>query len=182
MEFTRSGPDIIRSDSQRWLLDYWDSRRGPARLPIWLGLDANELVAPLDNLAWTEVVAEGVRERFRVGFHGTKVAEAFGPVDCVGRFLDEILPEPYLGPALATYRQVVSGKVPVYTVSDMRDTAGRIVHHERLLLPFSIGGRETERILASIEAISPEGPFELRDLMKSPARAPVIALCTMIQY
>jgi hypothetical protein len=76
----------------------------------------------------------------------------------------------------------MNGKMPVYTVSDMRDPAGRIVHHERLLLPFSLGGGETERILASIEAASPEGPFELRDLMKSPIRPPVIALCATIQY
>ena len=49
-------------------------------------------------------------------------------------------------------------RVPVYTVSDMRDPTGRIVHHERLLLPFSTGGAEVDRILASIEAVEPGGP------------------------
>ncbi len=77
---------------------------------------------------------------------------------------------------------MLSTRGPVYTVSDMRDPAGRIVHHERLLLPFSHGGAAVDRILASIEAASPEGPFEMRDLMKSPIRPPVIALCATIQY
>ena len=178
----QSGPDIVRSENQRRLLNHWASLRGHASLPIWRGLNANDFAVPLDNLVWTEVVGEGDDARFRIGFHGTRIVEAFGPLDCVGKFLDEILPPAYLGAALSTYRKVVADKMPVYTVSDMRDPAGRIVHHERLLLPFSIGGIEAERILASIEAVSPEGPFELRELMKSPTRGPVIALCTTIQY
>ena len=182
MEFMQSGPDIVRSDTQRWLLDYWASLRGPGSLPIWRGLNADDFAVPFDNLAWMDVVDVDGAARFRIGFHGPRLAEAFGPIDCIGKFIDDFLPPPYLGAALATYRQVVSSKGPVYTVSDMRDPAGRIVHHERLLLPFSLGGTEAERILASIEAVSPEGPFELRDLMKSPIRPPVIALCTTIQY
>jgi len=182
MEFMQSGPDIVRSESQRRLLDYWASRRGPALLPIWHGVHANEIGVPPDSLAWTEVVGASREARFRIGFHGAKIVEAFGPVECVGKFLDEVLPPPYLGPALSTYQRVVSSKVPVYTVSDMRDPTGRIVHHERLLLPFSTDGAQTDHILASIEAASPEGPFELKDLMKSPLRPPVIALCATIQY
>jgi hypothetical protein len=182
MEFMRSPPDVVRSHNQRRLLDYWQSQRGRAALPFWRGLDASEIPISSDNLACTEVVHEGANVRFRISFHGAQLVEAFGPVDCVGKFLDEILPPPYLGPALATYRQVVSGPEPVYTVADMRDPGGRIVHHERLLLPFTLGGGETERILASIEATSPEGQFQLRELMKSPIRPPVIALCTTIQY
>jgi PAS domain-containing protein len=182
MEYMQSGPDIVRSDSQRRLLDHWASLRGHAPLPIWRGLDAEELGVPLDSLAWTDVVSAHRDMRFRIGFHGAKIVEAFGPVECVGKYLDEVLPTPYLGPAVATYWRVVNSKVPIYTISDMRDPAGRIVHHERLLLPFSLSGGEAERVLASIEAVSPEGSFELRDLMKSPIRPPVIALCATIQY
>ena len=158
MEFMRSPPDVVRSHNQRRLLDYWQSQRGRAALPFWRGLDASEIPIPSDNLACTEVVHEGTNVRFRISFHGAQLVEAFGPVDCVGKFLDEILPPPYLGPALATYRQVVSGKEPVYTGADMRDPGGRIVHHERLLLPFTLGGGETERILALDRGDQPRGP------------------------
>lgn len=182
MEFMQSGRDIVRSDRQRRLLDHWASLRGAGPLPIWHGLNADAFPVPVDSLAVTEVAGIDSAARFRVAFHGQRLIEAFAGLDCVGRFLDEILPPPYLASALATYQQVVGGRMPVYTVSDMRDPAGRIVHQEQLLLPFSIDGDEVERVLASIEAVSPEGPFELRRLMSSPIRAPVIALCATIQY
>lgn len=182
MEFMQSGPDIVRSDHQRCLLDYWASQRGPGSLPIWRGLNANDFAVPFDNLAWMEVEGVDAEARFRMRFHGPRLSEALGPIEGEGKLIDDFLPPAYLGSAIATYREVVRTKGPVYTVSDMRDLAGRIVHHERLLLPFSTDGGKADRILASIEAASPEGLFELRDLMKSPNRPPVIALCATIQY
>jgi hypothetical protein len=115
-------------------------------------------------------------------FHGPRLAVMLGSIEGEGKFIDDFLPPSYLGSAVATYREVVRTRRPVYTVADMRDPTGRIVHHERLLLPFSTDGTRVDRILASIEPRSPEGPLELRDLMKSPARGPVIALCATIQY
>lgn len=182
MEFMQSGPEIVRSDHQRWLLDYWASQRGPESLPVWRGLNADDFTVPFDNLAWMEVIDVDGRPRFQIRFHGPRLAESMGPIKGEDKFIEDFLPKPYLGAAIATYREVVRSKGPVYTVSDMRDLAGRIVHHERLLLPFSTDGAKADRILASIEAASPEGPFELRDLMKSPMRTPVIALCATIQY
>jgi hypothetical protein len=129
-----------------------------------------------------EVVDVDGAARFRIRFHGPHLSEALGPIEGEGKFIDDFLPPSYLGSAIATYREVVRTRGPVYTVSDMRDLTGRIIHHERLLLPFSTDGARADRILASIEAGSPEGPFELRDLMKSPTRPPVIALCTTIKY
>lgn len=178
----QSGPDIVRSDHQRWLLDYWTSRRRAESLPAWRGLDAGDILIPFDNLAWTEVVEVNGASRFLMRFHGSQLCEALGPIGDRGKFIDEFLPPSYVGAAIATYRKVLSTKGPVYTVSDMREATGRIVHHERLLLPFTQGGTVVDRILASIEAASPEGPFEMRNLMKSPIRPPVIALCATIQY
>lgn len=181
MEFMQSGPDIVRSDHQRWLLDYWAAQRDLGSLPIWRGLNADDFAVPFDNLAWMDVVSVDDEPRFRIRFHGPRLSEAICPIEDEGKFIDDLLPPAYLGAAIATYREVVRTKMPVYTVSDMRDPASRIVHHERLLLPFSTDGNGADRILASIEACSPEGPFELRDLMKSPIRPPVIALCATIQ-
>lgn len=182
MEFMQSGPDIVRSDHQRWLLDFWASQRGPATLPIWRGLEDGGFAVPFDNLAWMEVVDVNGETRFLMRFHGPQLSKALGPIEGLGKFIDDFLPPTYLGAAISTYREVVRTRGPVYTVSDMRDPAGRIVHHERLLLPFGTDGTRVDRILASIEASSPEGSFELRDLMKSPIRPPVIALCTTIHY
>jgi hypothetical protein len=182
MEFTQSGPDIIRSEQQRWLLNHWASLRAHAPLPLWRGLNDAEIKVPFDNLALSDVVGEYDNARFKLEFLGWRLAKSFGGMECVGMFIDDILPPPYRQAAMATYRQATERKVPVYTVSDMRDPGGRIVHHERLILPFTVDGLSTGKILASIEAVSPEGPFEIHELMKSPNRLPVIALCTMIQF
>jgi hypothetical protein len=182
MEFMHSPPDIVRSRNQRCLLDYWHGLREHDSLPVWGGLPADGLAISDVDLSYTTVVGKDGARRFRIEFHGTRVAEAYGRVSCVGKFLDEILPAAFSATALSTYHQVVNGRQPIYTVSDMRDPGGRIVHYERLLLPFSLGGSEVERILASLETSSPEGAFEHRSLMTSPARPPAFALCATIQY
>jgi hypothetical protein len=182
MEFTQSGPEIVRSEHQRWLLDHWASSRGDALLPVWRGLNADEIKVPFDNLALSQVIGEYDNARFKLEFHGWRLAKSFGEMECVGMFIDDILPPPYRQAAMATYREATERKVPVYTVADMRDPGGRIVHHERLILPFTVDGSSTGKILAAIEAHSPEGPFEIHELMKAPIRPPVIALCTTIQF
>jgi hypothetical protein len=182
MEFMQSGPDIVRSDHQRRLLDRWASLRDGKSLPIWRQLDPGNIPLPFDDLVLIEVVGDTDNARFRIAIQGSRLAEGFGWSECVGKFVDEVLPPAYRNSALSTYRQVVSSKLPVYTASDMRDPAGRIVQRENLFLPFSLGGVEVERVLVSIEASSPEGPFELREMMTSPVRPPVIALCATIQY
>jgi hypothetical protein len=182
MEFMQSRPDIVRSDHQRRLLDRWAALRNQAPLPIWPQLDPDNFPPPFDNLVLVEVVGDTSNARFRLAIQGANLAAAFASVDCIGQFIDDFLPPAYSSSALSTYRQVLDTKLPVYTVSDMRDPAGRIVQREALYLPFSLGGAEVERVLTSIEATSPEGPFELREMMTSPVRPPVIALCTTIQY
>ena len=140
MEFMQSGPDIIRSAYQHWLLNYWASQRDSGSLPVWRGLNPTQIAVPFDYLAWMEVVEVDGAARFRMQYHGPRLIEALGPVEGVGRFIDDFLPQSYLGAALSTYREAVRTKGPVYTVSDMRDPTGRIVHHERLLLPFTTDG------------------------------------------
>jgi hypothetical protein len=181
MEFTSSRADIVRSANQRWLLAYWNDRRGAASLPVWRGLE-QEFARASDDLSLNEVVADGATVRFRIKLHGARIAELYGSTSCVGKFLDEILPAAYREPALTTYRQTVSSRLPVYTIADMRDAAGRIIHYERLLLPFGRNDADVERILASLEIISPEGAFDHRGLMKAPEKAPAFAFLTTIQH
>jgi hypothetical protein len=182
MEFICARPDIVRSSHQVWLLDHWNSLRGDAPLPNWQDLCLEGVAVPLDDLSYTRVVGLDGASRYQIQFHGARIAEAYGRINCVGKFLDELLPAAYRDSALSTYHQVVNGKLPVYTVSDLRDCSGRIVHYERLLLPFSVDGLNVERILASLETVSPEGAFENRELMTSPARPPAFALCATIQH
>ena len=179
MQFATSRADIVRSASQRWLLGVWNRVRGTSTLPQWQGLQP-EFATASDDLSLTMVVPAQDSIRFRIDFHGPRIAELYGRTTCVGRFLDEILPAGYSEPALATFRQAVNTRLPVYTIADMRDADGRIVHYERLLLPF--GREQAEHILASLEIASPEGAVDHRALMKAPTKAPAFAFLTTIQH
>jgi hypothetical protein len=178
MEFIHSRPDVVRSSNQRWLLDYWNRVRRDGRLPAWQGLEAEEFGAPSADLSFMDVMPANGSARFLIRFHGARIAQLYGRDSCVGKFLDEILPPNYCEAALATYREAVATRLPVYTVADMRDR-WRIVHYERLL-PFGQDQSEVDHILASLETVSPEGVFDNQALMHAPQRPPAFALCTTI--
>jgi hypothetical protein len=180
MNFMSSRPDVVRSSSQRWLLSYWVRLRGANALPMWEGFEAEELAAMAENLSIQDVTGVDGDTRLLIRFHGKRIAEAYGSL-CQGRFLDEVLPPLYRDAALSTYQRVLATKLPVYTIADTNDRDGRIVHYERLLLPFSHDGVAIDRILASLETVSPAGDFDNRDLLTSQRKAPAFALCTTIQ-
>jgi hypothetical protein len=181
VEFVLAPPDIVRSINQLWLLKSWMRLRGASQLPPWDGLSADELAGISDNLAFADVLNQDDTVRFLIRFAGIRIAEYVG-VSCngKGRYLDEALPAGYRDAALSTYREAVAAREPVYTIADMRDRAGRIVHFERLLLPFGRDGMAVDRILASVEAVSPEGVFESSDLMVAPSAPPAFAFCSII--
>ncbi len=183
VEFTNSPADVIRSVTQFRLLQHWRCLRGARQLPPAGALNVEEIADLSANLLMTEVVHAENNVRFMICFNGARIAESFGvssPDWCKGRFLDDVLPSAYCAAAHSTFHHVVVVRKPLYTVADMRDRAGRIVHYERLLLPFGRDGVAVDHILASLEAVSPEGAFENRDLMKAPSRPPAFALCTTI--
>jgi hypothetical protein len=179
MQFISSRPDVVRSVSQRWLLSYWNRLRGTGKLPKWQGFEPDELAGMAENLSFQDVVGSDGDARFLIRFHGRRISEAFGSV-CQGKFLDEVLPPRYRDGALSTYHRVLATNLPVYTIADMRDRDERIVHYERLLLPFSRDGVAIDRILASLETVSPEGVFDNTEIMMS--KPPTFALCTTIQH
>jgi hypothetical protein len=150
-------------------------------LPAWEAIDPRELEGISDNLTFFDIVGSGEAVRFLIRYRGARIEEAFGPRG-QAKHLEEVLPAGYRDPAMNTYRQVLMSRRPVYTVGDTRDRNGRIVHLERLLLPFSREGRGVDRVLASLEMVSPEGAFENRDIFKDAAWLPSFALCATIHH
>jgi hypothetical protein len=181
MEFINSRADVVRSHNQQWLLARWNALRAVSPVALWRSLDRDELAPLSENLTFFDVVEHNGEARFISRFRGARIVEAFGE-NGDRHYLDEILPPAYRDRALSTYRQVLETNRPVYTVADVRDCNGRIVHFERLLLPFSSDGTQLDRILASLEAVSPEGAFENRDLMRSAPKPPAFALCATIMH
>ena len=90
--------------------------------------------------------------------------EHVDPAKRTNRYLDDAIgPERYAR-VVPSYRACVARKRPTYSVSMVRDTDGKEVAYERLLLPFGGAGAVTQ-IVGSYKAISIDGGFKITNLM-----------------
>lgn len=181
MQFSSGRPDIIRAINQRWLLKFWKRHLGTHRVPLWQALEADDLMRISDGLSFLDVSGSGATARFQVRFYGEAIAKAYGLPDFRGKCLDEIVPLPRHNVALAPYHETLARRCPVYTIHDINDRCGRLVHFERLLLPFSRNGECVDRILASFEFVCLDGAFDGHELMKTPAGPPMLRLSATIE-
>jgi hypothetical protein len=179
MDFMKTGPEVVQAINQRWLLRRWKDLRNGNPLPLWRHLPIDDLKPMVETLMFCDLVPDA-GGRFLIRYLGKRIAESYGG-DFQGHYLDEALPAIWRDNALATYRKAMSGRRPVYNAVDTRDRNGRMVHLERLLLPFSRDGITADRILASIEAISLEGKFEHANLGRSPHATANCALVATIE-
>lgn len=180
MDFMKTGPEVVQSINQRWLLNQWKRLRNGNPLPLWREFPVEEVKRMLETLMFCDVVADGSGGRFLIRYLGRQIALSYGG-DFQGRFLDEALPAIWRDNALTTYRKAIEAKRPVYNAVDTRDRDGRMVHLERLLLPFSREGLVADRILASIETVSLDGKFEQKELGRSPHANSNCALVATIE-
>ena len=180
MQFQSARPDVIRAINQRWLLKTWNERRGARALPTWHALKGREFTGMARNLCFLDVVRDAGNVRFLMRFHSAWLGEVYG-FDCHNQYLDEMRSGQFQNALIATYRHVVATRSPVYASADIMDNAGRLVHYERLLLPFGQDGETVDRILASLEMVSPEGAFEHRNLVSASARPSAFAVYATIQ-
>ena len=181
MQFSTARPDVVRAINQRWLLTFWNRHRGDHAVPRWQVIEAENISRMADSLSFLDVIRGEPELRFRLRFHGATIGIIYGATDCTGKFLHASKPEPERRDALAPYKHAVENGRPVYVVHDVTDRAGRVVHSERLLLPFSRDGETADRILASFEFISPDGAFESRGLMQTLQTPPTLKLMAAIE-
>ena len=167
MRFQTARADIIRAINQRWLLKTWNERRHGRILPAWQDLRGREFAAMSDSLCFLDVVRESGNVRFLMRYHSAWLGEVYG-FDCHNQYLDEMQSGRLQGPLVAAYHHVVATCAPVFASVDVSDCNGRLVHCERLLLPFGRDAGIVDRILGSIEMVSLEGAFEHRNLMMQP--------------
>lgn len=181
MDFSVARPDVIRAINQRWLLKFWQRHLGAYRVPQWQAVEAEDLSRMAANLSFLDVNSGDAGARFTIRFHGPTIGHVYGSADCRGKNLDEVIPAAAKTKALMPYHQAVASGYPVYTIHDVNDRNGRLVHYERLLLPFARDGASVDRILASFEFICEDGAFDGRELMTSLAVPPVLRVSAMIE-
>jgi len=181
MNFAIARPDVVRAINQTWLLKFWMRHLGAHRVPRWQAVEAENLSAMSANLSFLDVTGNDGNARFQIRFHGATIAQVYGSGDCRGKYLDQIIPAAGHANGLAPYHHAIRGGRPVYTIQDVTDRNGRLVHYERLLLPFAADGETVDRILASFEFICEDGAFDGRGLMTSQSSPPSLRLSAMIE-
>lgn len=180
MQFSVARPDVVRAINQRWLLKLWKRHLATHRVPPWQAVEAENLSRVAANLSFLEVSGGDGPARLLIRFHGETIGQVYGSPDCRGKYLDEIIPAARRAEGLAPYHRTLETGRPVYTIHDVTDRNGRLVHYERLLLPYARDGQNIDHILASFEFVCPDGAFDSRALMKSPAVPPLLRLSATI--
>lgn len=179
MQFTPGRPDVVRAINQRWLLKFWRRHLDNDHVPRWQAVNADDLASLSDHLSLLDVI--GDPPRFLIRFHGRMIGRVYGSSDCRGRRLDDVIPAARHGEALTPYRRAVQSGVPVYTIHDVNDRGGRLIHSERLLLPFARDGKTVDRILAAFEFVCPDGDFNAEALMSAVVTPPALRLAAAIE-
>lgn len=181
MQFDLSRPDVVRAVNQRWLLKFWTQHLADCRVPRWQAIEAERLSSMQQNLSFLDVVP-GADDtmRFLIRFHGETIRRAYGSPDGRGRYLDEILLPGVCPTGIAPYEKAVRDALPVYTILDVTDRQGRLVHAERLLLPFARDGETVDRVLAAFEFICEEGAFDGHAIMTA-GDGPALRLSALIE-
>jgi hypothetical protein len=181
MHFSVARADVVRAINQRWLLKFWKRQDDTHRLPRWQALEDEDLSRVSANLSFLEVSGNDGTARFLIRFHGEAIGRVYGSADCRGKYLDKVIPAAGQAAGLEPYHQAIQTGRPVYTIHDVTDRGGRLVYYERLLLPFTRNGEGVDRNLSAFEFVCPDGAFDGRDLMKTPAAPPRLRLCATIE-
>ena len=179
MEFESANPTIVKSIKQRDLLNTWLRLYAREQLmPRIEEYQPERFADELPDLVFYTVDTTQAPPRLLIESDGTRMSSAYGYTG-KGRYLDD-----YLGPRLVpvvmpVYYECLRRALPVYTISSIDDSYGRIVAYERLLMPFSQGGNVTHMI-ASLKTISEDGGFEIRNLMRGNDALPTAKLRSVI--
>jgi hypothetical protein len=179
VEFESANPTIVKSIKQRDLLNTWLRLYSREQLmPRVEEYQPERFADELPDLVFYNVDTAQAPPRLLIESDGTRMSSAYGHTG-KGRYLDD-----YLGPRLVpvvmpVYYECLRRALPVYTISNVDDTYGRIVAYERLLMPFSQGGDVTH-VIASLKTISEDGGFEIRNLMRGNKTLPTSKLRAVI--
>jgi hypothetical protein len=179
VEFQSANPSVVKSIKQRDLLNTWLRLYARAQaLPRMAEYQPSRLEEELPDLVFFRVENAQQPPRLMIESDGTRMSRAYGNSG-KGRYLDD-----YLGPRLIplvmpVYRECLQRMLPVYTISNVDDSYGRIVAYERLVLPFSESDGVTH-LIASLKTISEDGGFEIRNLMRGNDTLPTAKLRAVI--
>jgi len=179
VDFASANPSVVKSIKQRDLLNTWLRLFARERLlPRIEEYQPERFAEELPDLVYFTVDTAKWPPRLTIQSDGTRMASAYGHTG-KGRFLDEYLGSKLAPIVMPVYHECIARRLPVYTISNIDDSYGRIVAYERLLMPFSSADNVTHMI-ASLKTISEDGGFEIRNLMRGNDTLPTTRLRAVI--
>jgi hypothetical protein len=179
VEFESANPSVVKSIKQRDLLNTWLRLYcREQRVPGVEEYQPERLADELPDLVYYTVDTATLPPRLTIRSNGTRISDAYGNTG-MGRLLDEYLGARLVPIVMPVYYECVRRSLPVYTIANIDDIYGRTVAYERLLMPFSEGGKVTH-VIASLKAISEDGGFEIKNLMRGNDTLPTPKLRAMI--
>ena len=179
MEFESARPSIVKSIKQRDLLNTWLRLYARAQaMPRLAEYEPERLGDEMPDLVFYTVDAAVTPPRLTIESDGTRMSRAYGQTG-QGQPLDRYLGARLVPIVMPVYYECILRKLPVYTISHIDDTYGRVVAYERLLLPFS-DSAGVSHIIASLKTISEDGSFEIRNLLRDLDKLPMPKLRCVI--
>ena len=171
LDFSTASPSVVRSVRQLDLLNAWLRAFAERKtLPRIADFQPDRIDDELADMMTFDVVGEGDQARFLIAHEGTRLTSAYGSEPCKPdqpskRYLDDAVGPVRYRRLVTLYRACLAARRPVYSVSKVHDVDGKEVSYERLLLPFG-NAPAVGHIIGSFKAISIEGGFKIKDLMR----------------
>jgi hypothetical protein len=170
MEFCSANPSVVRSITQRVLLNAWlRAARKHRPLPLLADFEPGDIASELPDMMGYDVEGNSDDARFVITQSGARLSATYGnedvdPARRTNRYLHEAIgPERYAR-VVPSYIACIKHRRPIYSVSTVQDADGKDVSYERLLLPFGFG-EGVDQIIGLLKAISVEGGFKVTNLM-----------------
>ena len=170
MEFTSANPSVVRSITQRVLLNAWlRAARRHQPLPLLADFEPGDIASELPDMMGYDVEGDGEHARFIIKQEGARLTATYGnedvdPARRTNRYLHEAIGPDRYARVVPSYIACVRLRWPTYSVSTVQDADGKDVSYERLLLPAGFSAR-VEQIVGLFKAISVEGGFKVTNLM-----------------
>jgi len=168
MDIERAGPSIVRSIKQRDLLNNWLRLFARAqRVPRIDDYHPDRIEDEKPDLVYFDVIYEDEKPRFKLTYHGHRLAAAFG-IQGEGLWVEEVIGPLFAPTTMPIYRASVAHQRPMYSIFVLVDPDGHEVAYERLLLPFCTSDK-IDRMIGSCKMISSDNRFQQRDVLRANA-------------
>jgi hypothetical protein len=142
-EFISRGMEAI---AQIGVLDMWERHRVDAPLPTFKDFKFFKVGSVLDHVMFCDVKYSETVPEFIIHFHGDGFTRTYGR-KCFGRNLGDVLPEAIRQQTLADYRRVALTRRPAFSSRRLTGDNTNVLLYQRLLLPFTVWGKNTDRIV-----------------------------------